>query len=346
MIVLAGDIGGTNSRLALYRVDKGELTPSPGHEAAAGGGPIFEHTYPSAQHPSLEAVVLQFLSEAAAALGPQARPERACLAVAGPVENETAHITNLAWFVDARRLAADASISTVQLVNDFEAAAAGVPLVGPQHLIPIGGEAPRRQGPMVVAGPGTGLGQAFLFWSAAAGRYEVAPSEGGHADFAASTPLEHALAAALGARYGHVSWERVVSGPGLRDIFAFLQDEPACGRLATDETRAAMVSEDGAAVIVRQAVAGRDPLCRLAVDLFLSALGALAGNLALTVLATGGVFISGGIAPRLQSLLAGSRLRETFEAKGRLQPVLKKIPLFIVTHREIGLLGAAAIASR
>jgi glucokinase len=243
-------------------------------------------------------------------------------------------------------MAAETGIASVRLVNDFEAAACAVPLLGAEHLIPLGGGPPVAHGPMVVAGPGTGLGQAFLFWSEAADRYEVIASEGGHADFAAGSAALRALGASLAARHGHVSWERVVSGPGLRDLFAFLLDEPGGRRLAVEETLAAMHNEDGAAVIVRQAVSGRDPLCVLAVEIFLSALGALAGNLALTVLATGGVFICGGITPRLEPLLARSPLRECFEAKGRMQPVLTKIPLYVVTHREIGLLGAAAIAAR
>jgi glucokinase len=330
MIVLAGDIGGTNSRLALYE----------------NGRSLFEHTYPSAEFPSLEAVLLRFLDEAATALGRTARPERACLAVAGPVEDGRARITNLSWVVDARPLAAAARLSAVRLVNDFEAAACGVPLLRAEDLLVVGGGPPEPRGPVVVTGPGTGLGQAFLSWSDVAARYEVIPSEGGHSDFAAITPLEHGIAQALAARHGHVSYERLASGPGLRELFALLAEEPAARGLVADETRQAMETEDGAAVIGRQAVAGRDPICLLAVNLFLSVVGAHAGNLALTVLATGGVFIAGGIVPRLEPLLARSPLRASFEAKGRLQPVLQRIPLYVVTNRELGLIGAAALASR
>jgi glucokinase len=328
--VLAGDIGGTNSRFALYR-DLEQL---------------FERTYPSAEHHSLEAVVQRFLEDAAAAPGGHPRPERACLAVAGPVDDGVAKITNLTWSVDERQLAAATGISSVRLVNDFEAAASGVPLVGSEHLIPQGGGPREPEGPVVVVGPGTGLGMAFLMWSRASHRHEVVASEGGHADFAPGTALERGLAAHLTARYGHVSSERVISGPGLRNIFAFLLDEPAAHRLTSGETAAAMEREDGAAVIVRQAVSGGDPLCLLAVNIFASALGALAGNLALTVLATGGVFITGGIVPRLAPLFARLPLRQAFEAKGRLGPVVSRIPLHVVTHPEVGLLGAAALARR
>jgi glucokinase len=335
VVVLAGDIGGTNSRLALYEGDRS----------------IFERTYRSAQQPSLEAAVQQFLKEAAAAAAPGggATPARACLAVAGPVEGGKARITNLPWSVDERQLAAGTGVQVVRLVNDFEAAASGIPLLRADDLIPLGGEAPHAKGPVVVTGPGTGLGTAFLFWSEAAGHYEVMASEGGHADFAPNGSTEQALATTLSARYqGHVSVERVLSGPGLRDIFSFLREEPAKRRLASPETLAVLEKnqEDPAAVIVRQAVAGRDPLCVLTVHLFLSVLGAHAGNLALTVLATGGVYIAGGIAPRLRSLLAESPLREAFEAKGRMRKLLTGVPIFVVTQGELGLLGAAAIASR
>jgi glucokinase len=330
VIVLVGDLGGTNSRLALYD----------------GEEPIFERTYPSAELTSLEEAAKKFLAEAGSALGARGRPERACFAVAGPVANGQARITNLSWSVDEKRLVAETGLPRVKLVNDFEAAASGVARVGPDHLIPVGGGAAVAGGPAVVAGPGTGLGQAFLFWSAAAGRYEVHASEGGHSDFAPTSALERGLAATLAARHGHVSVERVLSGPGLRDIFGYLLDQPPGRRLAAPETIAAMAKEDGAAVIVRQALAGRDPLCLMAVHLFLSVLGAHTGNLALAVLASGGVYIAGGITPRLAPLLAGSPLRESFEAKGRMQPLLAGIPMFVVTHREVGLLGAATLAVR
>jgi glucokinase len=330
VIVLAGDIGGTNSRLALYQ----EATP------------LFERTYPSANYASLGSAVAMFMDEAVQALGVGVRPERACLGIAGPVAEGRGRVTNLSWEVDAEQVAAHAAIPRVLLVNDFHAAAFGVTLLAPDQLHPLGGGARAPRGPIAVLGPGTGLGEAFLLWSDIERRHLVMPSEGGHADFAPRTALEAGLLAHLASRHDHVSYERVLSGPGLREVFGYLMDEPACHALLREDSRAALAgSDDTAALVVAQATAG-DPLCRLAVHLFSSVLGGLAGNLALTVLATGGVFIAGGIAPRLVALLDGGPFREAFEAKGRLRTVVAKVPAFVVMHREVGLIGAAALAER
>jgi glucokinase len=329
MTVLAGDIGGTNSRLALYD----------------GGKMLFERIYPSAQQASLEAAIEHFLIEARAGLGAGVAPEQACFAVAGPIDGHTARITNLSWFVDARSLEARLQIPRVRLANDFEAAAFGVTQLGPEFLAPLGGGLRQPKGPMVVAGPGTGLGQAFLFWSEEDGRYRVTPSEAGHGDFAPRTTIEWGLRGHLAARFPRVSYERVISGPAFKDLIAYLMTEPSYRSLITEETRLALATEEPAAVLVRQAVAGRDPLCTLAVSLFAGALGAYLGNLALTVMATGGVFIGGGIAPRMVDFLRNGPLREAFEDKGRFKEFLSRVPIFIVTSRELGLLGAAALAA-
>ena len=328
MLVLAGDIGGTNSRLALYD----------------GGRQLFERTYPSAQQASLEAAGEHFLADARAQLGTAIAPERACLAVAGPIDGHTARITNLSWFVDARSIEARLRIPRVRLANDFEAAAFGVTQLGPEFLAPLGGGAPQPKGPMVVAGPGTGLGQAFLFWSDEHQSHQVTPSEAGHGDFAPRTTLEWGLCRYLSQRYNRVSYERVISGPAFKDLYAYLMTEPGFRSMVTPATEAAVATEDTAAVMVRHAVANCDPLCSLAVNVFASALGAYVGNLALTVLATGGVYIAGGIAPRMVEFLQRGPLREAFENKGRFKEFLTRVPIFIVTSREVGLLGAAALA--
>jgi glucokinase len=329
-LILAGDIGGTNCRLALFR----------------DGGKAFERTYPSQQQPGLEVAVERFLEEARKALGPDTRPQRACFGVAGPVEGDTSKVTNLPWFIDARKLEQRLKIPRVALLNDFQAAALGVTVLSDKDLLPLGGGARNPTGPCVVTGAGTGLGEAFLVWSPGENRYQVIPSEGGHVDFTPRTPLENGLLYYLSGRYGRVSFERVLSGAGIADIFNFLASEPSCRPLVTEETRAAVVTEDPAAVVTRQAVAGKDPVCVIAINTFVSVLGGLAGNLALTTLASGGVFIAGGIAPRIGQFLQRGPFRESFEAKGRMQPLVAKIPAFLVVNPDLGLLGSYVQATR
>ncbi len=341
MTVLAGDIGGTNSRLAIY-----EVTGHPGEQRLA---PIFERIYPSAGYPSLEGIAEQFLASARAELGVTAQVTTAALGIAGPIEHNVCRATNLPWVIDGRVLSARLGIDRVMLVNDFTAAALGVTVVQSTDLAPLGGGPPVAAGPIAVLGAGTGLGQAFLWWSAADNRYQVVPSEGGHVDLAARTPLEHGLVQYLTVKYGRVSCERVLSGRGLVDVFTFLSEEPACRALIRPDTVAVLGGagprHDPAAAISERAMAGSDPICELALGIVCTVLGAVAGNLGLTVLATGGVFIAGGIAPRILPFLQRSGFREAFERKGRLHTLVERMPAFVVTHPQPGLLGAALIAS-
>ncbi len=339
MTVLAGDIGGTNTRLAIYEVVDGRPFATP----------IFERTYPSAAHASLDVIADGFLGEAAAQIGERARVGSACFGIAGPIENNICRATNLPWVIDAHALSQRLGIVRVQLVNDFTAAALGVTAVDASALAPLGGGTPVGHGPIAVLGAGTGLGQAFLFWSAAENQYHVVPSEGGHVDLAARTPLEHGLVQYLMVKYGRVSCERVLSGKGLVDVFSFLSEEPACRGLIRQETAAVLAStgdgKDPAAAISQRALAGTDPICEMALALFCSVLGAVAGNLGLTVLATGGVFVAGGIAPRILPYLQRGGFREAFDRKGRLHTLVEHMPAYVVTHPQPGLLGAASVAA-
>jgi glucokinase len=342
MKVLAGDIGGTNSRLAVFDIDDQ-------HPEARPGKPIAEHTYPSTAHPSLDVIAENFLQEAAGKLGGKARIDSACFGIAGPIENNICRATNLPWVVDGRALSNRLAIPRVVLVNDFQAAALGVAVMHPDDLVPLGGGSPVPHGPMAVLGAGTGLGQAFLLWSAHENRYQVVPSEGGHVDLAARTPLEHGLVAFLTGKYGRVSCERVLSGRGLVDVFSFLAEEPACRGLIRPETVAALgapgADKDGPAAITARALAGTDPICEMALAMFCSVLGAVAGNLGLMVLATGGVFVAGGIAPRVLDYLRRGGFREAFDRKGRLHTLVERMPAYVVTHPQPGLLGAAIVAA-
>ncbi len=340
MTVLAGDIGGTNARLALF---------APVPPQGPIGGPIFEEIYPSASRPSLDVIIEEFLAAAVSALGGDAaRVTQACLGIAGPIEDNVCRATNLPWVVDGRALSQKLAIPRVTLVNDFFAAALGVTAVSEEHLAPLGGGPPARGGPIAVLGAGTGLGQAFLLWSAQEGGYQVVPSEGGHVDLAARTPLEMGLVQFLNTKYGRVSCERVLSGRGLVDVFSFLSMEPACRSLIRPETAAALAAQgpghDPAAIISQRAMAGTDPVCEMALSIFCSVLGATAGNLGLTVLATGGVFVAGGIAPRILPYLQKGAFREAFDRKGRLHTMVEKLPAYVVTHPQPGLLGAAKVA--
>lgn len=340
MTVLAGDIGGTNARLAIYDVT------NHGDNRLI---PVYERTFPSAAHGSLDVIAEEFLAKAATDVGPAAAVHSACFGIAGPIENNMCRATNLPWVIDGRALSARLGIDRVKLVNDFYAAALGVTVVRPTDLAPLGGGTPVGSGPVAVLGAGTGLGQAFLLWSATDNAYQVVSSEGGHVDFAPRTPLERGLLEFLTGKYGRVSCERVLSGHGLVDIFAFLSEEPACRALIRPETAAVLAGagprHDPAAAISERALAGTDPVCELALGMFCTVLGAVAGNLGLMLLATGGVFIAGGIAPRILPFLQRSGFREAFERKGRLHTLVEKMPAYVVTHPQPGLLGAALVAS-
>jgi len=348
MIVLAGDIGGTNARLALYDV-------APGHAGdRARLTQLFERTTPSKSATSLDEIAEAFLrsaeGETKGRVGRKGKGiDGACFGIAGPIENNRSRATNLPWVVDGRALASRLGIDRVTLVNDFSAAALGVTVIGPDDLAPLGGGPPVPRGPIAVLGAGTGLGEAYLLWSAAVDRYEVVPSEGGHADFAPRTPLEAGLLQFLAHKYGRVSCERVLSGNGLVDIFSFLSQEPACRSLIHPDTAAVLAApgtgRDAAAEISQRGLAGADPICEMSVALFCSVLGAVAGNLGLGVLATGGVFVAGGIAPRVLPYLQKGGFREAFDNKGRLHTLVERLPVFVVTHAQPGLLGAATIAS-
>ena len=339
MIVLAGDIGGTNTRLALIDGKPG----GPGHRPTFDV--VVEKTYPSAAHPSLDAIAEIFLADKAKGK----TIERACFGIAGPVENNICRATNLPWVIDGRAIGQKLGIPRVTLVNDFYAAALGVTAVPSDFLVPMGGSPPVDRGPIAVLGAGTGLGEAFLVWSTAEDRYQVVSSEGGHSDFPARTPLEMSLLQYLTTKYGRASCERVLSGQGLVDIFTFLSQEPACQALIRPDTLAALADRgpghDPAAAVSQRGLAGSDPICELALAMFCQVLGAVSGNLALFMLATGGVFVAGGIAPRIVSYLQKGGFREAFERKGRLHPLVAKIPAFVVTHPHLGLLGAAKVAA-
>jgi glucokinase len=323
--VLAGDIGGTNARFALVDVS-GETEARIVHEAR----------YPSGEAPGLAPLVLRYLHEA------PSRPEVACFGIACPIVEGDCEATNLPWKVSARTLAREIGIRRTTIINDFRAAGEGLHSLSDDEVAVLQQGSPAVHGPIALIGAGTGLGQGYLLWDGS--RYVVHPSEGGHADFAPTDALQRDLLASLAGEFDRVSWERILSGDGLERIYRFLESAGAAPEQA--RVRAEMAKDDPAAVIVRQGMAGSDALSVQTLDLFIRAYGTAAGNLALTVLATGGVYVTGGIAPRIARRLASGAFMDAFRAKGRLSDVVERMPVRVILTDDVALYGAAAVAAR
>ena len=324
MIVLAGDVGGTNARLATVEVN--------GRTARVAQ----QSRYPSRDYPGLTPIVRGFCE------GLASRPDRACFGIACPVVGDDCTAPNLPWTINARKLADEIGIPRSTIINDFVAVGYGVELLGPADLATLQEGTPVLQGPIAVIGAGTGLGQGFLFWEG--DHYRVLPSEGGHGDYAPHNKLQTGLLQFLHEQFGRVSWERLLSGAGMVNVYRYLLAAGAAPEQPS--VRSEMEKEDPAAVITRHALAKTDCLADRAVDLFCELLGAQAGNLALTVISTGGVYLAGGIAPRIAERLKSGPFLRAFRDKGRMTELLSRIPVHVITNPNVGLLGAAAVAAR
>lgn len=320
-MILAGDIGGTHSRLALFAADLAR--------------PQWEEVYPSGEHGGLEEIVAAFIGKH------REDVSLACFGVAGPVRDGRCEATNLPWIVDAARLGRCLGLDLVWLINDLEANAYGIASLADEDVATLHPGAARAAGNLAVISAGTGLGEAGVYWDGQ--RHHPFATEGGHASFAPRGELEVELLGWLRQRFGHVSWERVVSGPGLVNVYTFLRDakraeEPSW--LAEE-----MKEDDAGAVISRNALSGRSPLCAEALDLFMSLYGAEAANAALKFMASGGVYLGGGIAPRnLEKMSDGTFLR-AFLDKGRMRPLLESMPVRVILNQSTALLGAARCAA-
>lgn len=319
-LLLAGDIGGTKTTLALFTPEAGPRRP------------LAQATFPSREHGSLENIVAQFLT------GTNVRVTEASFGVAGPVVQGRAQVTNLPWQADEHALSRALDGAPVRLLNDLDAIAHAVPFLEPSDLETLNEGQPEQHGPLVVIAPGTGLGEAFLVWDGK--RYQPFPSEGGHADFAPTTPTQVELLSYLLTRFDHVSYERVCSGKGLPNLYAFLRDS---GRFAEpDWLREQLASaRDPTPIIVRAALENAAHISSAALRLFVSILGGEAGNLALRVLATGGVYLGGGIPPRILSQLKEPFFMRSFTRKGRFAHLLARVPLHVILNPQVALLGAA-----
>jgi glucokinase len=318
-MILAGDIGGTHTRLAFFDVRNGNFRL------------VSEGVFPSHAHSGLDEIVIKFVETE------HQRPDAACFGVAGPVRNGRVEASNLAWIVDAKRLASELRVDRAVLINDLEANAWGIGALAAEDVVSLNEVKGNPVGNQAVIAAGTGLGEAGMYWDGK--QHHVFASEGGHTDFAPRNELEIELLRYLLARYGHVSYERIVSGPGLVNVFHFLRDT---GR-GTEPPwlREEMTTSDPAAAISKAALDGRCGLSEQALDLFLSVYGAEAGNLALKVMATGGVFLGGGIAPKLLPKLSEPVFMNSFLAKGRMQPLVESMPVRVIINERAALLGAA-----
>ncbi|HEY5974178.1 MAG TPA: glucokinase [Geobacteraceae bacterium] len=324
MLVLAGDIGGTSTRLAYFEIDCGKLALK------------VEARFPSRESGSLEEIVGRFVEEHGLTA------ERACFGIAGPVRQGKVRTPNIPWSVAADELARILGLAEVQLINDLAANAYGIDLLGQEDFAVLNQGVAEPTGTIAVISAGTGLGETVAYWDGTA--HQPIPSEGGHADFAPRNELEAELLLYLRAEHGRVSTERVVSGPGLRNLYRFLHD--ARHLPETPAVVEEMRCSDPSAVITRAALAGTCPLCEQVLDLFVSLYGAEAGNVALRSLATGGVYLGGGIAPKIIERLKKPGFMLAFTAKGRLSPLLEAIPVKVILNDRAALLGAARWTAR
>ena len=323
MMILAGDIGGTSARLAYFEQKQNRLHP------------VVEEVKHSHEYPSVQAAVLEFQNKHNYSVA------CACLGVAGPVQNGRVEAPNLPWVIDSSALEHALGIDKVYLINDLEANAYGLSELLEADFAVLASGDPKVEGNAAVISAGTGLGEAGLYWDGV--EHHVFAAEGGHADFAPANEIQVKLWSFLRKKFGgHVSWERVLSGPGQYNIYEFLRET---GR-GTEESwlTEEMKADDPSAVISRNGLSGKSPLCEQAVNVFVEIYGAAAGNLALKFLAVGGVFIGGGIAPKILPKMKEPRFFEAFCDKGRLRSLLEKIPVRVVLNDKTALLGAGHVA--
>ncbi len=333
-MLLAGDIGGTSTRLALVQANAGKLRV------------VVQAKYKSREHQGLDEIVKAFISEQQAA-GHNEKIEHAAFGIAGPIRGGRVRTPNLPWIVDAAQLATELKVADVHLLNDLEANANGIPVLESIDFVTLNVGKPDLEGNAAIISAGTGLGEAGIIFDGK--QLHPFACEGGHSDFSPRDELESELLMHLREKFrdasqGHVSYERVLSGPGLVNIYEFLRDS---GRgKETSEIAEAMQTNDPAAVISKAALAATCALCVQAMNLFVSFYGAEAGNLALKILSTRAIYIGGGIAPKIISKLKEPIFLEAFQAKGRMRPLMTAMPIHVIMNEYTALLGAARYAAQ
>ncbi|MEB3209770.1 MAG: glucokinase [Leptolyngbyaceae bacterium] len=348
-VLLAGDIGGTKTILRLADAECGSSVT----EMATTT--LFEEQYASGEFPDLVPMVQTFLKEAETQTGKAHTPERACFAIAGPVSDNTSSLTNLSWSLEGDRLEKELRLSPVKLINDFAAVGYGVLGLSDDDVCALQSVKAQPNAPIAVIGAGTGLGQGFLIPDRY-GRYEVYPSEGGHADFAPRSQLEFELLSYLRDKFKitRISSERVVSGQGIAAIYQFLRDRQSAQetpevataiRTWERELGLAEKSIDPAATISIAAAQDTDSLSSRVMSIFVSAYGAEAGNLALKLLPYGGLYVAGGIAAKNLPLMTSGKFMDAFMDKGRVSHLLENVPVNVVLNPKVGLIGATLYAA-
>jgi len=329
-LIIAVDLGGTKTLL------RAAETATHGQSRS-----IKDARFASGDYASFNDILREFMGDLPGSVS------SLCIAVAGPVSQTEsgyqAHVTNLPWRMDSQQLAAEFSIQQVKLINDFQAIGYAIDMLPESDFDTLQQGAQSAKSARAVLGAGTGLGQASLIWSG--DHYEVQASEGGHVDFAPCDALQIELLQYLLQQYPHVSYERVVSGQGLVTIFNFLVQRDA-SQSAQAEREEIMQAPDPAAAISQSALEGKSTLARQSVELFANIYAAQAGNFALSILALNGVYLAGGILPKILPLIDRENFVQTFNAKGRMSQLTQKMPLRIILNTEIGLIGATAVAAR
>jgi glucokinase len=327
-MILAGDVGGTKVHLALYNFNGGTLTP------------VRDEKFPATQFASLDDVVKKFLAGM-----DDEKPQimASCFGCPGPVRDGRLKLTNLPWTLDARDLQKSLGIEHIFLINDLEANGYGIPELAQDKVFTLHKGDPSAVGHRGLVSAGTGLGECLLIWDGHLRRHLPIPSEGGHTDFAPRNDREIALLQYLRKQLnGRVSYERVMSGIGIKNVYAFLRDDQKMDE--PQWLRERMAAEDPNAVIGQCAEDGSSEICAETLQIFVSVFGAEAGNVALKVLAMGGIYLGGGIAPKILKTMQNGCFTDAFLDKGRLSPLLHNVPVRVILDDTCALLGAAAYA--
>jgi len=321
--VIAGDIGGTKSILSLAGVVNGRVSLS------------HKRRFKSQEYSSLEEIVIEFIKGSGGADDIRA----ACLGIAGPVRGGKSDATNLPWTIDQGIIEKESGLAKVTLINDFKSIAYGIPYLEDNDYFVLNEGAIDPEGPIAIIGAGTGLGEGLAIYVPSKNGYEVIASEGGHSDFAPNNEEEIRLLRHLFTKFRHVSYERLLSGQGLLNIYNYLLDTKQ--NTPSDATAAAIKNGDPAAAISEAALNKRDEICVRSLDIFSSIYGAEAGNLALKFLPSGGLYLAGGMAPKILETLKEGRFMRSFLNKGRLSGFLESIPVRVILNEEVGLIGSA-----